>query len=226
MGEGGDGLLFVVSGPSGAGKTTLLRRLLEEDSQVRFSVSMTTRPPRPGEREGVDYFFVNEEEFQRALEAGQLLEWAEVHGHRYGTPVQPVEEQRRQGYDVVLDIDVQGAKQVKERRPEAIGIFVYPPSWEVLEARLGRRGTEASTDLARRLEDARWELQQYRLFDYLLLNDDLETAYQHLRAIFLAERCRRRPQRERQLERRFPGIWPPCGPSSPTPSGSEESCSG
>ncbi|HIE51350.1 MAG TPA: guanylate kinase [Armatimonadetes bacterium] len=184
------GLLFVVSGPSGAGKTSLLERLFAQDDNLRFSVSMTTRPPRPEEREGRDYFFVTPEVFAQARREGQLLEWAEVHGYFYGTPQAEVEKLQREGWDVVLDIDVQGAHQVRERAEDAIFIFISPPSLEVLGERLRARGTEKETDLARRLADAEWEMGFREEFDYEVVNDSLEVAADQLRAIVVAERCR------------------------------------
>jgi guanylate kinase len=184
------GRLFVVSGPSGAGKSTLIQKLFEAVDGLSFSVSMTTRQPRPGERNAVDYLFVDEGEFRRAVGAGEMLEHAEVHGHHYGTPRAWVERQRDQGLDVLLDIDVQGAEQIRAAGDEAVFVMITPPSAEVLERRLRARRTESEADLQRRLETARQELDRKDLFDYEVVNDALETAFDRFRAIVVAERCR------------------------------------
>ena len=185
------GGLFVVSGASGSGKTTLLTRLLAEVPGVEFSVSATTRAPRPGERDGVDYHFVTPDRFRTFRDGGQLLEWAEVYGRAYGTPREPVDRALAEGRSIVLDIDVQGAAQVRDMHPEAITVFILPPSLEALEARLVGRGKDPAEVIARRMADARTQLAGCGTYDYLVLNDRLETAYLQLKSIFCAELSRR-----------------------------------
>ncbi len=179
------GKLVIVSGPSGSGKTTLVSRLAQaEPERVWVSVSATTRPPRPGEQNGKSYWFLSPEEFQRLIQEGQLLEWAEVYpGIYYGTPRQPVEEHLRQGKWVVLEIDVQGAQQVLRHFPQAVTIFIRPRSWEELERRLRGRGTEDEQALHRRLETARREWQQGTLYQYQVINDKIDEALEQLRQI-------------------------------------------
>jgi guanylate kinase len=157
--------------------------LLERLPRLRLSVSATTRPPRPNETDGVDYVFVDDEEFARLARTGGLLEWAEVFGHRYGTPVRPVEEALRRGDDVVLEIDVQGAHQVRERMPSAVLVLLEPPSPDELERRLRERATESEERLAERLATADWELAQHAWFDHVIVNDDLDRAVDTLVAI-------------------------------------------
>ena len=185
-----DGMLVVVSGPSGVGKSTVVNALCVHDSRVVRSVSLTTRRARPDETNGTHYAFVTDEAFDRARAAGELLEWAEVHDHRYGTPRQWVEEQRRQGRVVVLAIDPQGARAVRRADASAVLIFLMPPSWEALEVRLRGRGTEDGDSLQRRLRDAHAELARARDYDYVVLNDRVETAAVTLGAIITAEQCR------------------------------------
>lgn len=189
------GLLVVVSSPSGAGKTTLCRRLCAEFPRLRFSVSYTTRPPRAGERDGVDYHFVGHDEFERMVAAGDLAEWAEVHGNRYGTGMEPVRYALDGRGDAVFDIDYQGGRQIGARFPEqAVMVFIVPPSMEELEARLRRRATDSEDAIERRLRHARHELGHYGEYRYLIVNDDLDRAYEELRAVYLAahaERSRR-----------------------------------
>jgi guanylate kinase len=168
--------IVVVSGPSGVGKTTVVERVLERRTGIRRSVSMTTRAPRGGERDGVDYLFVSEEEFIRAREAGELLEWAQVHERWYGTPVARVEESLAAGSIVVLEIDVQGGMIVREKRPGAVLIFLLPPSLDHLERRLRGRGTDDEEVVRRRLATAEWELAFFDRYDYLVMNDEVERA--------------------------------------------------
>ena len=176
--------LVVVAGPSAVGKGTLVTALKERMPEVWVSVSATTRPARPSESDGVHYFFVTPEEFTRMAERGQLLEWAVVHGaHRYGTPRAPVEERLARGIPVVLEIDLQGARQVKQAMPEALFVFVAPPSFEALVERLAIRGTEGSEERERRLGTAREELAAVSEFDVTLVNDTLEDAVEELQAI-------------------------------------------
>lgn len=184
------GNLFVVSGPSGVGKDTLLNAVLSQLEGVVRSVSATTRPPREGEKEGVDYFFLSPTQFEEAIAAGRFLEHARYGENLYGTPKEPVEQKRAQGVDVVLKIEVQGALQVKRACPEAILIFIAPPSLEELERRLTQRGTEDRERIAERLRIAKSELALLPHYDYCVVNDSLEKATDHLRAIFLAERLR------------------------------------
>ncbi len=185
------GFALVVSAPSGAGKTTLCRRLISEDPEISFSVSFTTRPPRPREKEGVDYFFVSEETFQKMIKEGAFLEWAKVHGHYYGTSKDQVLKALESGQDILLDIDVQGAAQVKKTLgQDAVLVFVLPPSFEELERRLRRRSTESETAIRQRLENAKQEITRAEEFEYLILNDNLETAFKDLKSILMAERQR------------------------------------
>lgn len=191
------GTLIVVSAPSGAGKSSLAERVLKRISDLRFSISYTTREPRGAEQNGVDYYFVTEDEFRAMRERDEFLECAEVHGHLYGTHQRPIEELLAHGFDVMLDIDVQGAEQVRRRVPEAILVFILPPSWEVLEARLRARNLNAPADIDRRLRNAAIEVQLYERFDYVVVNDDLDRALDQLEAIIVAERCRPDRQRNR-----------------------------
>ncbi|AEH43970.1 guanylate kinase [Thermodesulfatator indicus DSM 15286] len=185
------GLVLVVSAPSGAGKTTLCRRLLSLDSEISFSVSYTTRSPRPNERNGVDYFFVDKETFKKMINEGAFLEWAEVHGNFYGTSLEQVKEAISSGKDVLLDIDVQGAFQVREKLGrEAVLVFILPPSFEELEKRLKKRGTEDPKELELRLSVAKEEIAKAQAFDYLIVNDVLEEALDRLYSILKAERQR------------------------------------
>jgi guanylate kinase len=199
------GLMLVLSAPSGTGKTTLARRLLQEEPDAAFSVSATTRPPRGAERDGRDYRFVDEAAFDRMIAAGELLEWAHVHGHRYGTPRQSAAEAAA-GKLVLLDIDVQGGLQVKRQLPAAVTVFLLPPSLEELERRLRLRRTEAEEVVRRRLEAARAEVAAGRAaYDYVVLNEDLERAAGDLRAIARFHRGTATPlqaARERELRAR------------------------
>lgn len=187
----------VVAGPSGVGKSTLARRLMDRRADLRFSVSATTRPPRPGERDGVDYRFLGREEFGRLREAGELLEWAEVHGEWYGTLRESLRTAREAGMHLLLDIDVQGARSVRAREPEALLIFLLPPSGARIIARLRDRGSESEAALQGRLETALAELEAVDEFDYVVVNDDLERAADAMEAILSAERHRiaRMPER-------------------------------
>lgn len=185
------GLLLVVSAPSGTGKSTLIRRLCKEFPRLAFSVSYTTRSPRAGEVNGREYHFVSQEDFSRLQEQGLLAEWAEVHGQRYGTPRPVVLELLSQGRDVLFDIDVQGARQLREAFEQGVFVFLLPPSRQVLEQRLKGRGSETPESLARRLGNAKVEIENADFFEYQVVNDELEQAYQELRAVYLAEAARR-----------------------------------
>ncbi len=184
------GILIVVSAPSGTGKTTLCHMLLKEFPDMQFSVSYTTRKPRPGEVNGRDYFFVDRKTFERMIEEGDFLEWAEVYGNLYGTSKSQVLKALSAGKDVLLDIDTQGALQVKKNFPEAVLIFILPPSFEELERRLRSRGTDDEETIKRRLEFAREEIRRAPLYDYVVVNDRLEVAYDGLRSIITAEKHR------------------------------------
>jgi guanylate kinase len=181
------GQLIVISSPSGAGKTTLCRRLMEEFHHLRFSVSSTTRKPRAGERDGVDYHFVDADTFERMVENDEFAEWAEVHGNRYGTRRAAVAEALDQGRDVLFDVDWQGGRQLKAQFPDdAVLVWILPPSLAVLEDRLRRRATDAPEVIERRLVMARREVEQYGFYDYIVQNDQLDHAYSHLRAIYIS----------------------------------------
>lgn len=184
------GLLLVVTGPSGAGKGVLVERLVSARPACVFSVSVTTRPARETEKDGVHYEFVSREDFERRRSAGEFLEWAEVHGHLYATPARFVDENVKAGRIVVLDVDVQGGASVRRARPEAVSVFIYPPTLEALRERLLARNTDATREVERRLRNAPGEMAQYREYDYLVMNDDLETAVARLIAIVDAERAR------------------------------------
>ncbi len=185
--ERGD--LFVISAPSGTGKSTLCHRLMEETQNVGFSVSHTTRPPRRGEVDEVDYHFVSKEEFMNMVDQGGFLEWAKVHDNFYGTSRASVMSMIEAGQDVLLDIDVQGAMQVRKVIPEAILIFILPPSLEILEQRLRNRGTDSEETIRLRLKNARSEMAAAHRYDYIIVNDDLIRAVGDLQSIVLARRC-------------------------------------
>ena len=186
------GVMLVISSPSGAGKTTLARRLLASDPGIALSVSVTTRKPRPGERDGVDYHFIGEAEFARLVEAGALLEWAEVFANRYGTPEGPIASSLAAGRDILFDIDWQGARQVRERSgSDVASVFVLPPSAATLRTRLVARAQDAPEVVARRLAAAASEISHWAEYDYVIVNDDLEASMASLRAILAAERLRR-----------------------------------
>ncbi len=184
------GTLFVLSAPSGAGKSTLCHALAQRRGDVRLSVSCTTRPPRAGERDGVDYYFLTEPDFRSKLDRGELLEWAQVHGHLYGTPKAPIDSLRAQGYNVVLNIDTAGAHSIKKLFNDCVLIFVSPPSWKALEERLRRRNQDDEATIQRRLANAHAEAAQVPFYDYLVVNDRLERALDDLCSIVRAETCR------------------------------------
>lgn len=181
------GLLVIISGPSGAGKGTVYQRVIDQTSMKR-SVSVTTRKPRPGEVEGVSYFFRTEEEYQQMIAAGEFLETAEVYHNYYGTPKAPVFENLDNGNDVLFEVDVHGARSIKKKYPEAIAIFLMTPSFEILEQRLRGRGTETDESLKTRLGAARRELSQYEMFDYIVFNDTVEQAVKEVIEIIRAEK--------------------------------------
>jgi guanylate kinase len=195
IGRAERGGLIVVSAPSGAGKSSLVQRALLRVDGLQFSVSYTTRPPRVGEKDGVHYRFVSTEDFTARRERNEFLEWAEVHGNFYGTHRGAIEEILASGFDAILDIDVQGAEQIRHGETEATTVFILPPSQEALESRLRLRNMNTGDDLERRLRGAAIEVQLYSLFDYVIVNDDLDRATRELEAIIAAER--QRPQRNR-----------------------------
>lgn len=190
MAESHEPLVLIVSGPSGSGKSTLVRKLLELPGTM-LSISATTRPPRKGENDGQWYHFVSEEDFQRMAERGEFLEFARVFGiHSYGTPKKWLEEARARKLDLVLEIDVQGAEQVKRKLPDAVGIFILPPSRQELEKRIRARGQDSDDEIRTRLDRARLELQHYSDYDYVVVNDDLAEAGRSVKAIAQGARCR------------------------------------
>lgn len=188
-----DPLLVILSSPSGAGKTTLTHRLLRDfKGAISFSVSHTTRPRRPNEVDGQDYHFTDPESFRAQVTAGEFAEWAEVHGNLYGTRVSEIERARADGKRALLfDVDYQGARQIRAKFPDAVGIFILPPSMDELRRRLESRGTESESSLERRFAKAKEEIEHYPFFDYLVLNDDLQQALAELTGIVHAELCRR-----------------------------------
>lgn len=195
-------LMVVLTAPSGTGKTTVARRLLAEEPSLRFSVSHTTRPIRSGEVEGEDYFYVDDATFDRMVEEGAFYEWARVHAHRYGTSKAEVARLQGRGFDALFDIDPQGGLQVMAACPEAVTIFMVPPSWVELERRLRGRGTDAEAQVELRLRNARIEVRDAARYDYLVANEDVEGSVATLRAILAAERVRtsrRRPFLDRLL---------------------------
>jgi guanylate kinase len=195
------GALFVVTGASGTGKTTLVKKALQVIPELGFSVSATTRAARSGEVDGKDYRFVSQERFTELVDSGDMLEYAEVYGNRYGTPRPPVVEQLAAGRSIILEIDYQGAQQVRAALPEAISLFVLPPSMDALETRLRRRATDSEAVIHRRLTDARLQINHCGEFDYLVVNDDLSSAHDQFQAILVAE-LRRRARLD-SLVRRF-----------------------
>lgn len=182
-------MLFVITGPSGCGKTTLVRQVMENVKDVQFSVSHTTRKKRNSEKEGRDYYFVSKSEFEGMIKEGKLAEWTVIHGNHYGTSRREIEKKGAQG-DLLLDIDVQGAEQIKEKLKRGVFIFVLPPLFEELKARLEERGQESPASIKERLEVARKDIRFYPDFDYIIINDELKKAVNELEAIILSTRCR------------------------------------
>ncbi len=193
-----EGLLLAISAPSGAGKTSLVRALVQRDPCLSVSVSHTTRPRRPTEREGVNYHFIGRDLFLEMAGQGGFLEHAEVFGHHYGTSLENVRRERATGRDVILEIDWQGAAQVRATAPETIGIFVAPPSREALRQRLVARGEDAMDSIERRLREARAEMSHYQDYDYLVVNDEFDTTLEDMAAIIRAERLKRTVQCNRR----------------------------
>lgn len=199
------GFFMVLCAPSGTGKSTLARKLCAEFDNLSFSISATTRPPRDGETNGRDYHFLTPEEFAAWRDSGRLAEWAQVHGHLYGTPLLPLRESLASGRDVIFDIDVQGAAQLRQSLGSGAYVFILPPSRAELSRRLSARGTESPESVAKRMVAARGELEAAHLFDYWVENVELEAAYADLRAIYLAER--RRPRLHPELVRDLLDQW-------------------
>lgn len=196
MAGGGRGLLIVVSSPSGGGKGTLIDRARKSVPNLSYSVSYTTRPPRAGEVNGREYFFVSRADFEELIEQKRLLEWAWVHGNLYGTSRDQVMTELAGGRDIILEIDVQGAETVRSLVADAVCIFILPPSFEILRQRLITRGTDIPEDLERRLRGAPAEVEHYKEFQYVIINDEVERASAQLSAIIYAERARRERQEE------------------------------
>jgi guanylate kinase len=186
------GLMLVLSSPSGAGKTTLSRRLLAEDDNLQLSISVTTRPPRPGEREGHDYHFIDRTVYDTMVAKGQLLEWAQVFDHCYGTPRAPVEAAMKAGRDVLFDIDWQGTQQLRDSvKSDVVSVFVLPPSIAELERRLHTRAQDSDETIHRRMTKAADEMSHWAEYDYVVINHDIENAFANVRAILAAERLKR-----------------------------------
>ena len=204
---GARGMLLIVSSPSGGGKGTLIQRVLKSVPNVGYSISFTTRAPRQGEMDGRDYHFVSREIFQKMIQEDGFLEWAVVHGNLYGTGRETVLHELSLGRDIILEIDVQGAESVRRLAPEAVGVFILPPSFEILRQRLTRRGSEHKPDLDLRLSNASAEVSRYNEFDYVLINDEVERAAAQLAAIVYAERARR--ERQEEEVRRVLASFPP-----------------
>jgi guanylate kinase len=192
----GRGKLIVVCAPSGAGKSSLVEMALERIERLRYSISYTTRASRGVERDGINYFFIGEEEFRAMRERGEFLESAEVHGNLYGTCRSQVERLLDEGLDVILDIDVQGADLIRRQMSDAVTIFILPPSREMLERRLRLRNLNDERDMRRRIRNAAGEVRMWKVFDYVIVNDNLDRAYMELEAIIIAERCR--PDRQEE----------------------------
>ena len=190
-------LVFIISAPSGSGKSTLVKRLVESDDNLIFSTSVTTREPRKGDIEGESYEFITREKFIRLRNCGELLEWAEVFGNYYGTSRRVLASSKQQGLDLILDIDVQGAAQLKKRLPDAVTIFILPPSRDELANRLRNRSSDVDKVRERRLRDAGREVLNYEQYDYILINDQLDESLEQLRGILLAERCRQHRMQSR-----------------------------
>jgi guanylate kinase len=201
------GSLVIVSGPSGAGKSALAGCVLQSVPNLKFSVSYTTRAPRGFERNGTEYYFVSHREFQELVQQDALLEWAEVYGNLYGTSRQHVDAVLNQGFDLLLDVDVQGARTIRGKRPDAVTVFILPPSYAVLRQRLGDRNLDKDIVIGQRLRIACAEIKQYGDYDYLIINEDLDRSQQELTSIILASRCRRdvRAERARSIVATFGG---------------------
>jgi guanylate kinase len=194
--KGANSLLIVISGPSGVGKDTVLAKMKQSRRSLHYVVTATTRPQRPGEKNGLDYHFVSEEQFKQMIETGQLLEWASVYGNLYGVPKRQIQQALAQGLDVVVKVDVQGAATIKNILPQAVFIFLTPPSLDELERRLRERKTESAEELKLRMETTREEMDSLPLFDYVVVNhqDRLDLTMAQIDAIISAEKCRVKPR--------------------------------
>lgn len=188
----GKGLLFVVSAPSGAGKTSLCRAITGSLEDLTHSISYATRKPRPGEIDGRDYYFVSQERFRDMIQAGDFAEWAEVHSNLYGTSRRVLDDLISKGLDVILDIDTQGAKQIKAKYDTAVFIFIMPPSLDILEERLRNRKSDHEDEIRKRMQRSREEIRDYAMYDYIIVNRDFDRALTELRSIVISERCRTR----------------------------------
>lgn len=177
------GHLFIISAPSGTGKSTILTAILKQDPSLRYSISYTTRSPRGNERDGIDYFFITEAAFRKKIDSGEFVEWAEVHGHLYGTSAGFLEEMLYQGYDIVFDIDVKGAKKLYARYPEAILVFITPPSMQELQRRLAERATDSTEVIDQRIKNAEAEISESGWYHHVIVNDDLTEAVSNMKAI-------------------------------------------
>jgi guanylate kinase len=197
------GLLFVVSAPSGAGKTSLCRAGADSLEDLTHSISHTTRKPRPGELDGRDYYFVGQERFRDMVQAGDFAEWAEVHSNFYGTSRRVIDDMISKGLDVILDIDTQGAKQIKAKYDNAVYIFIMPPSLEILEERLRNRKSDHEDEIRKRMQRSREEIRDYDLYDYIIVNRDFDRALTELRSIIISERCRTRLMDATWIEKMF-----------------------
>jgi guanylate kinase len=197
------GLLFVVSAPSGAGKTSLCRAITDSLENLTHSISYATRKPRPGEKDGRDYYFVSQERFRDMVHAGDFAEWAEVHSNLYGTSRRVLDDMVSKGLDVILDIDTQGAKQIKSKYDTAVFIFIMPPSLDILEERLRNRKSDHEDEIRKRMKKAREEIRDYSMYDYLIVNRDFDRALTELRSVVLAERCRTRLMDNKWIEEMF-----------------------
>ncbi len=194
------GNVIIIAAPSGAGKSSLVHALLAQDDSLKLSISCTTRAPRPGEKEGEHYYFVDQAQFDTLKDNNELLEWAHVHGNFYGTPARPIIEQLQAGHDVILEIDWQGARQVRRFFPDAIGIFILPPSIEALEERLRKRGQDSESVITRRLLAAGGEMAHVTEFPYVIINQDFNVALKELQAIVQACRLRTQAQMQRHTQ--------------------------
>lgn len=199
---GSNGILFIVSAPSGAGKTTLCRKAVDYFPDLRHSVSYTTRSPRDGEKDGIDYHFITKEAFQKMINKGEFLEWAEVHGNRYGTSFNDTKKLLAGGLDIILDVDVQGARQIK-LQISGVFIFVLPPSLEDCEKRIRNRGKDSYEAILSRLENARNEIKEVMWYEYVIINENLEEAFERLKSVIVSERSKR----ERMMDK-LNGIYP------------------
>ncbi|MGM0471364.1 MAG: guanylate kinase [Bacillota bacterium] len=185
-----EGKLIILSGPSAVGKGTVIEALMSEYQDISYSVSVTTRCPRPGEKDGVDYFFVSKDKFKEMIDCDEFIEWAKVHGNYYGTPRKYVQNRLANGQDVILEIDTQGANQVKKKCRQGVFIFLAPPSLEELESRIQKRGADSEQSIELRMENASEEMERAENYDYIVVNDQVSRAVKKLKSIIIAERCK------------------------------------